>query len=98
MVTYGVIIIINGCTRLLPVILIAAKSIGMVHMIDKLIWIGITYTLLLLMHFMTSGESDWLAYLYITLLLIAVVMYLITKFIEWGADRLHKSDKKHWGS
>jgi hypothetical protein len=62
-------------------------------MIDELIWIGITYTLLLLMHFMTSGESDWIAYLYTFLLL---MMYLITKFIEWGADKLHESDKRRW--
>jgi len=66
-------------------------------MIDEIIMIGITYTILLIMHFMTSGESDWLAYLYMSLLLIAIVMYLITKFVEWGADKLQESDKRRWG-
>jgi hypothetical protein len=66
-------------------------------MIDEIVWIGILYAMLIVMHYVTFGESDWIGYFFTMLLVTGVIMYLLHKFEDWGVRQLEKSDKKHWG-
>lgn len=61
-------------------------------MIDEITITGFTIILLVLLHYMTNGASDWLSNLYIILFIIAICMYVIEKIINVGSDILQKID------
>ena len=66
-------------------------------MIDEIIWAGILYSMLIVMHYVTFGETDWIAYYVTCIFGIGVIWCLLRRFEDWGVKRLEQSDKKYWG-
>lgn len=66
-------------------------------MIDEITISGCVVILLILLHYMTNGASDWLGYLYITLFIIATCMYLNERIINVGSEILQKIDNDRYG-